>query len=224
MDDRLERARQEINDVDARMRQLFLRRMEAAKLVAAYKQDHGMPILDAKREEEVIVRNAQQVEDDVLRGHYTQFLRQTMAVSRAYQRQLITGMKVAYSGIVGAYAHIAAEKMFEGAEKVSCLSFKEAYDKVVDGECDVAVLPIENSSAGEVGQVTDLIFSGPLFINGMYDLEVTHSLCAVPGTDIRQITKVVSHQQALSQCASYIKEHRLGEVAYENTALAAKYV
>lgn len=224
MDDRLERARKEINEVDEGMRQLFLRRMEAARLVAAYKQDHGMPILDEKREEEVILRNSAQVEDDQLRGHYTQFLRGTMAVSRAYQRQLIAGMRVAYSGIVGAYAHIAAEKLFAGAEKVACASFKEAYDKVVAGECDVAVLPIENSSAGEVGQVTDLLFSGPLFINGMYDLAVKHALCALPGTDIKHITRVVSHQQALSQCASYIKAHRFGEVAYENTAMAAQYV
>lgn len=224
MDDRLEKARKIINEVDQEMAQLFLRRMEAAKLVAAYKQDHGMPILDARREEEVIARNSQLIEDDELRGHYTHFLRNTMAVSRAYQHTLLHGMRVAYSGIVGAYAHIAAENLFADAEKVSCESFKQAYDKVVSGDCDVAVLPIENSSAGEVGQVTDLIFSGPLYINGMYDLAVTHALCAVPGAQIKDIVKVVSHSQALSQCSAYIKDHHFGEVAYENTALAAKYV
>lgn len=224
MDDRLDRARLIINEVDGEMAKLFERRMEAAKLVAAYKQDHGMPILDARREEEVILRNSGKIEDEVLRGHYTNFLRSTMAVSRAYQRQLIQGMRIAYSGIEGAYAHTAAVRQFPDGQAVSCHSFREAYDKVVSGDCDAAVLPIENSSAGEVGQVTDLIFSGPLFINGMVDLHITHALCAVPGTRLEDVKRVVSHDQALSQCRTFIREYHLQEVAYENTALAAKYV
>ena len=92
MDKRLEEAREIINRVDREMAKLFLERMEAAKLVAAYKQDHGMPVLDAKREEEVIARNSACIEDQVLRGHYTNFLRSTMAVSRAYQHQLLHGI------------------------------------------------------------------------------------------------------------------------------------
>lgn len=224
MDRRLEEARKIINEVDAEMAGLFLRRMEAAKLVAAYKKDHGMPILDAKREEEVILRNGERIEDPVLRGHYTNFLRGTMQVSRAYQRQLMEGMRIAYSGIEGAYAHMAAEKHFPEGEKVSCHSFREAYEKVVSGDCDAALLPIENSSAGEVGQVTDLLFSGPLFINGMVDLHITHALCAVPGAKMADVKRVVSHDQALNQCRGFIRAHGMQEVAFENTALAAKYV
>ena len=147
-----------------------------------------------------------------------------MAVSRAYQHGLLNGMRIAYSGIEGAYAHTAARLRFPDGEAISCQSFKEAYDKVVNGECDACMLPIENSTAGEVGQVTDLLFSGPLFINGVFDLPITHALCAVPGTNLKDIKRVVSHEQALNQCRAFIREHGFQEVAYENTALAAKYV
>ena len=222
--DRLQEARKIINEVDEQMSELFVRRMRAAEMVAAYKQDHGMPILDATREEEVIRNGAQRVEDDELRGYYVNFMRDTMAISRNYQQKLLHGMKVSYSGVEGAFAQIAADKLFPQAQKIAYPDFAEAYDSVVKGECDAVVLPLENSYAGEVGQVTDLMFSGPLYVNGTLALDVTQDLVAAEGATLDTIQMVVSHPQALSQCDAFIKSHGYRQTPYENTALAAKYV
>ena len=222
--DTLQEARQIINEVDRQMAELFVRRMQAAQMVAQYKKDHGMHILDAAREEEVLRNGSQRVEDDGLRGYYTDFMRDTMAISRRYQQKLICGMKVAYSGVEGAFAHIAANRLFPDAQKIAFGDFKSAYDSVVDGECDAVVLPLENSYAGEVGQVTDLMFSGPLYVNGTLALSVTHDLLAAEGATLESVQTVVSHPQALSQCDVFIKAHGFAQTPYENTALAAKYV
>ncbi|MBR3844136.1 MAG: chorismate mutase [Clostridia bacterium] len=222
--DQLEQARQIIDAVDRQMADLFFQRMKAVELVAQYKQEHGLPILNAKREQEVIAKNAAFVEDPSLQSYYVRFLQDTMAISRSYQSRLAKGMKVAYSGVEGAFAHIASSRIFPTARLLSFSDFKDAYQAVCDGECDAAVLPIENSYAGEVGQVMDLAFSGSLYISGIYELPITHHLLGLPGAKKEDIQQVVSHPQALSQCAPYIKEHGLRGISYANTAMAAQHV
>ncbi|MBQ7362876.1 MAG: chorismate mutase [Clostridia bacterium] len=220
----LKEAREIINRVDREMASLFTERMHAAEMVAEYKREHGLSILDPEREREVIARNSALIENDDIRAYYVRFLEDTMAVSRAYQSKILEGMKVAYSGTEGAFAHIASSRMFPSAKKIAYGSFDSAYAAVVSGECDVAVLPIENSYNGEVGQVTDLIFSGPLFVNGVTELAVTQDLLGVPGVTLSEIEEVVSHPQALGQCHDYILSHGFREKEYSNTALAAKLV
>ena len=222
--DLLQEAREIINEVDTQMAALFVKRMEAAQMVAQYKKEHGMPILDAAREEAVIRSGSARVEDETLREYYIDFMRDTMAVSRRYQQRLLHGMKVAYCGTEGAFAHIAADRLFKTAEKIAYHDFKSAYNSVVTGECDAVVLPLENSYAGEVGQVTDLMFSGPLYVNHILPLSVTHDLLAVEGATLETIKTVVSHPQALSQCDDFIRSHGYEQLPYTNTALAAKYV
>ena len=222
--DLLQEARAIINEVDSQMADLFVRRMEAARMVAAYKQRHGMPILDAEREAAVIANGAARVEDEVLRQYYIRFMSDTMAVSRCYQQRLLEGMQVAYCGTEGAFAHIAAQKLFAEAKKVAFGDFKAAYDAVVDGQCDAAVLPLENSYAGEVGQVTDLMFSGPLYVNAMLSLSVTQDLLAVEGATLDSVQTVVSHPQALAQCNDFLRTRGYTQLPYANTALAAEYV
>lgn len=222
--DLLQEAREIINNVDTQMADLFTQRMRAAEMVAQYKKAHGMPILDAEREEAVIRNGSARVEDETLREYYIDFMRDTMAVSRQYQQRLLHGMKVAYCGTEGAFAHIAADKLFHNAEKIAYPDFKAAYNAVVNGDCDAVVLPLENSYAGEVGQVTDLMFSGPLYVNHILPLSVTHDLLAVEGATLNTIKTVVSHPQALSQCDDFIRVHGYSQLPYANTALAAKYV
>ena len=222
--DLLQEAREKINQVDTQMADLFVQRMRAAEMVAQYKKAHGMPILDAEREEAVIRNGSARVEDETLREYYIDFMRDTMAVSRQYQQRLLHGMKVAYSGTEGAFAHIAADKLFPDAEKVSYTDFKAAYNAVVNGECDSVVLPLENSYAGEVGQVTDLMFSGPLYVNHVLPLAVTHDLLAATGATLESVKTVVSHPQALAQCEDFLRSHAYDQLPYANTALAAKYV
>ena len=222
--DSLDKARREINEIDKEMAELFVRRMEAAKVVAEYKKERGLAILDPVREEQVIRQNSNYVEDEELREFYVNFIQNTMAVSRSYQSRLMEGMKVAYSGTEGAFAHIASCILYPTAQKKAYSDFTEAYRAVESGECDIAVLPVENSYNGEVGQVTDLMFSGSLYVNGMFDLPVTQDLLAKPGTDISEIKEVVSHPQAFGQCADYINRHGFTRHEFANTALAAKWV
>ncbi|MBQ4317403.1 MAG: chorismate mutase [Clostridia bacterium] len=224
MSNKLEEARSIINSVDEQMAKLFVERMKAAETVYEYKKEYGLPILDEKRENEVVKRNSAYVEDETLKGYYIDFLKNMMSVSRAYQHRLQNGLKVAYSGVEGAFAHIAAGRLFPSGKRVSYGDFKAAYDSVVKGECDVTVLPIENSYAGEVGQTMDLIFSGELFINGIYELEIHQNLLGVRGATIEDIKKVTSHPQALSQCHDYIEMRKFATEEANNTALAAKTV
>lgn len=224
MASKLEEARKIINAVDTEMARLFTERMRAAEMVAEHKRECGLEILDKVREDELIRRNSALVEDPIIREYYVNFLKNTMAVSRSYQARLNEGMSIAYCGTEGAFAHIAAERAFPYGKKISFGSFDEAYLAVVNGECDAAMLPIENSSNGEVGQVTDLMFSGTLYVNGVSEMTVKHDLVAKPGVTLADIKTVISHPQALGQCHGFIRKHGFGEQEYKNTALAAEYV
>lgn len=224
MSNKLEEARHIINEVDSQMAELFVKRMRAAEAVYEYKKEFGLPILDQSREDAVCDRNSALVEDEVLKGYYIDFLKNTMAVSRAYQYRMQSGLKVAYSGVEGAFAHIAAGRIYPEGNRISYGDFKAAYNSVVSGECDVAVLPIENSYAGEVGQTVDLIFSGTLYINGIYELEIHQNLLGVKDATVEDIRRVTSHPQALSQCHDYIKMRKFETEEANNTALAAKSV
>jgi chorismate mutase/prephenate dehydratase len=221
---KLEEARKIINEVDCAMAELFAKRMKAVETVAEYKKERGLPVLDAAREEEVLRRNAAYIEDEGLQSYYVNFLKSNMAISRRYQRRLLEGMRVAYSGVPGAFADIAARKIFPDANALPYKDCKEAYEAVVSGECDCAVLPIENSYAGDVTQVMDLAFFGNLSITGIYDMEITQNLVGLEGATLTDIKEVYSHPQGLGQCADYIRDH--GFIAHEasNTAVAAKKV
>ncbi len=220
----IDKTRQEINEIDKEMAKLFEKRMRAAEKIAEYKKEHGLKVYDKEREAEVIKRGAEMIEDAELRSYYVKFIENNMAVSRLYQDKLLSGMKVAYSGTAGAFAHIAAEKIFPTARKIAYGDFKSAYQAVESGECDAVVLPLENSYNGEVGQVTDLMFSGSLYVNAMTEIEVSHDLLGTPDAELSDIKKVISHPQALAQCAKFIKDGGYAEREYENTALAAEYV
>ena len=224
MSNKLTEARKIINEVDAQMAALFEKRMRAAELVYAHKKEFGLPILDKKREETVIAQNATLIEDEVLKGYYIDYLKHLMSLSRSYQYRMQSGLRVAYSGVEGAFAHIAAGRIFPEGNAVSFSDFKAAYDAALRGDCDVAVLPIENSYAGEVGQTMDLIFSGELFINGIYELEIHQHLLGLPDATPEDIKRVISHPQALSQCHDYLELRGLPAEEATNTALAAKAV
>ena len=224
MSNKLEEARKIINEVDSQMVELFVKRMRAAELVCEHKMEFGLPILDEKREEAVIERNSALIEDEILKGYYIDYLKHLMSISRAYQYRIQNGLKVAYSGVEGAFAHIAAGRIFPQGNRITYSDFKAAYDSVVREESDVAILPIENSYAGEVGQTIDLIFSGELFINGIYELEIHQNLLGLPEARVEDIKKVTSHPQALSQCHDYIKMRGFSAEESNNTALAAKTV
>ncbi len=220
----LSEVRTEINDIDRQMAQLFEERMRLVGQVYEYKKQYGLPVVDKEREKAVIKQSSAYVADPVIREYYINVLESIISGAVSYQKRMQNSTRVAYSGTEGAFAHIAAHRCFGSANLVPYGNFEQAYNAVVEGKCDSAVLPIENSYAGEVGQVIDLIYSGTLYINGVIDVAISHNLLGLKGAKAEDITEVVSHPQALGQCAEYISGKGYSQKTYVNTALAAKYV
>ncbi|MBR6095918.1 MAG: chorismate mutase [Oscillospiraceae bacterium] len=220
----LREARELIRAVDEEMAGLFVRRMEAVRAVADYKRVRGLPIEDREQEARVLAGRGALVADSELREFYLCFLRDTMELSKRWQHRLNEGLQVAYCGVEGAFAQIAARRIFPDAQLCALPSFEAAYASVENAACDLAVLPIENSYAGEVGQVLDLMLSGSLYVNGVYDLSISQNLLGVPGARLEDVRTVVSHPQALSQCRGYLQRHNLEARSAVNTAVAAREV
>lgn len=217
-------ARKNIDRIDREMAELFAERMQAAAVVAAYKEEHGLPVEDKAREAEMIARNTERL-PPAYRPYYRNFLIGTITESKHYQRLLVSGLRVAYSGVEGAFAHVATMRIFgEPGEKVACPDFATAYRSVESGACHCAVLPIENSYAGDVGQVMDLAWRGSLTISGIYDLPLSQCLLAKPGVTLAEVREVVSHPQALAQCQPYLRRQGWIQTTAVNTAVAARTV
>lgn len=217
-------ARKTINECDAELARIFERRMGAVREVAQYKKERGLPVTDPAREAEVLLRSGELIADETLRGFFINLMKDNMEVSKRYQRLLLTGRRVAYSGVPGAFAQIAAKRIFPDGEAVAYHDFRAAFEAAESGECDCAVLPIENSLGGDVGQVMDLAFFGTLFINGVYEAQIVQNLLAVKGAALSGIKKVISHPQALGQCAEFIRSRGFETEECVNTAAAAERV
>lgn len=220
----LKKAREIINRVDKEMAVLFEQRMDAVKIVSDYKKENGIPVEDLGREAEMIVRNAELIENEEYREYYVNFLKNNIKLSKDLQYRLLDGMKVAYSGVEGAFANIAALRIFPAAKCVPYPDFKSAYRAVEKGECDSVLLPIENSQNGDVGNVLDLAFFGSLYINGVYEAEIVQNLLANEGATLETIKTVMSHPQAIGQSSSFIEKHGFSIEDAVNTAVAAKFV
>ena len=194
----LERARHAIDEIDAQMAALFEQRMAQVARVAAYKQEHDIPVLDAAREEQVIEKNTARIRDAALRPYYAEFQKAAMAVSRQYQAHALGRDTVAYQGVEGAFAHIALTRLFPQAKAMACPTWADVFDRVEQGSAAYGVLPFENSHAGDVSAVLDLCYAHRLHIVEMYDLPVTQNLLALPGAALGDLRRVTSHPQALN--------------------------
>ena len=238
--------RKEIDRIDTELVSLFTTRMQVSSKVAAYKRQTGMAVTDTAREEALLSRVASLSPDEI--SHYTKTLyRNIMALSRAYQHQKLgadskamthltdalraprahfpTAAKVACQGTAGAYSFLAASKLFKAPDIFPCQSFADVFDAVGEGRCDYGVLPVENSTAGSVTEIYDLMAKHRFYIVRAVRLPVTHCLLAKKGTTLSKVTKILSHRQALSQCDAFLKEHaHISAVSVENTAVAAKRV
>ena len=189
----INKARQQINDIDAQMAELFCRRMDAVKEVGIYKKERGLPIFNFERERQVVAAGAKRVEDPDYRDYYVNFIEYVMELSKRYQ-------------------------------SLPYPDFKAAYEAVEKGECDCAVLPIENSYNGDVGQVMDLAFFGGLHIHQLREIEIVQNLLGSKNASLEDIKEVISHPQALGQCGEYIHRHGFKVTESVNTAVAAMEV
>ena len=133
--------------------------------------------------------------------------------------------KVVYQGVEGAYSHIVTKKLFPDINTENVNTFEDAIKEVLDGNALYCVVPIENSSAGIVTDVYDLLLKKDVVIVAEYDLHISHCLLGTKDADIEDIKTVYSHPQALMQCTSYLREHTdWSQVSFLNTAVSAKKV
>ena len=132
--------------------------------------------------------------------------------------------RIAYNGEPGAFADLAARSLYPDAVTVPFKSFKSAYRACEAGECDYALLPLENSYGGDVGQVMDLCFFGGLHMVGIHAEHIVQNLLALPGAELSDIRLVTSHPQALSQCQDFLEKHGFATKEAYSTSTAAKTV
>lgn len=221
----LQQARAEIDAIDAQMAALFEQRMQAVAQVAQSKAQSGKAVFDPERERAVIAKNTARIADPALRPYYRRFITGAMAVSRAYQREILGRNVAAYQGVQGAWAQIALQSIFPFANQLPCETWADVFDAVSARKAEYGVLPFENSNAGDVSAVLDLLYAHPeLSVAGMYDLPIRQDLLGVPGAALEGLKTVVSHQQALSQSGPFLRAHHLETKAWGNTADAARYV
>lgn len=220
----LDPERKKINEIDKQIAALFEERMDVVKNIALIKKQYGLQIFDSEREDEVCKKELEYIKNPEYKKYYLEFIHDLMDVSKKYQSYVVQGSKVAYCGIEGAWANIAAKKIFPKGNLISYPTFDKAYEAVENGDVDFAVLPIENSFAGDVGQVFDLMHKGSLYITGMYNLHITQSLLAVKGAKLSDIKKVISHQQAIDQCTEFLQKYGFEIQPAPNTAMAAREV
>jgi chorismate mutase/prephenate dehydratase len=219
---KIDEARKQIDLIDEEMLKLFIQRMECAKVIGKYKLDNNLPIYDPVREKHIIETKVKKLNNQELESYYINYIKSLMDISKRYQSSLFEGKKIAYSGVAGAFSHIACKKIIPEAKPHGYPDFERAYKAVENAKADYACLPIENSNAGDVGQVMDLVFNGSLYINKIYELEIDQCLLGLKDSKIEDITTVISHPQALSQCDEFIEKNGLKTLEFGNTALAAK--
>ena len=219
----LENARASLEALDRELAAVFGRRMDAARRVALAKRAlclHTGEEVDRQQDADL----AALIEDEEIRAYYPLLQNHLRGLSTLLEHRVMDGLRVAYAGVEGAFAQIAASKIFPDGKTVSYPDFAAAYAAAETGECDCAVLPMENSYAGDVSQVMDLAYFGTLYINGVYDVSISQCLLGTQDATLEGVTEVVSHPQALSQCAGFLAKGGYQLTEASNTAVAARRV
>lgn len=222
--DRLEEATKELRAADRELALAFAKRMRAGVRVAACRREEGLPATSAIDPGATVAEIAPLLPDDLVRSYYPLFLKSVLGLSAGLNRRVAEGQRIAYAGVPGAFACVAAGRIFPDGTLCPYADFSLAYAAVEAGECDAAVLPLENSFAGDVAQVMDLAYFGSLYINGVWEMRVSHCLAGVVGASTDTVRTVVSHPQALSQCAPFLSARGYILEEETNTAVAASRV
>lgn len=221
---KLENARKTINQIDQEMAALYEKRMNAVQEVLAYKKENGLPVFDASREQEVIERNLEHIQNPDYKLFYKEFLHHVMENSKDYQKTLLSEDVVAYAGVQGAFSQIMAQRLYPENRKLNLKNFDEVFKSVVEKKAQYGVIPFENTNSGSVGEVLDALLEYPVYIQGIYDLKVEQCLLGTMDATLKDIEWVYSKDQALWQAKDFLKGLGVQTVSYPNTAMAAQYV
>ncbi len=243
----LNKCREQIDSIDKQIVDLFVKRMETAKEVAQYKKENGISVYDAERERKLLEKVEELAGETY--GDYTRNLyNSVLEISKAYQSKHIappSGLSsaikeatekteklfpekaiVACQGIEGAHSSHACRKMFAKPSIMYCQTFEAVFAAVDSGLCRYGIVPLENSSAGSVTQIYNLMSEYKFNIVRSTKMQISHSLLAKKGTKAEDIKEIFSHPQAISQCSKFLES--LGKnvkiTECENTAIAAKKV
>lgn len=220
----LDKAREKINAIDVQMRELFEQRMKAVEEVAEYKLKNNMKIFDPNREAEVIEKNSIKMQNEKLKPYYREYIQAVMDISKSYQESIVNCDTYGYQGVLGAFSHIATQRLFPHGKMKNYAAFEGAVKGVLNHEIAKAVLPFENSYTGEVGEILDLLFKYDVVIQSIYDLKINQNLLGLKGATLCDIKQVYSKDQAINQCQDFLKNFDYELIPYANTALAAKFV
>lgn len=237
--------RKELDGIDRQIVELFEKRMEICGHVAESKLASGKAVYDGERERQKLEAVGAMAHGDFNRTAVTELFSQMMTISRRYQYKLLEeggksedlgfrrveglpaeGARIVYQGVEGAYSHGAALQYFgEAADVYHVEHFGDAMEEVQAGRADFAVLPIENSSAGAVVDLYDILTHYSNSIVAETFLPVNHALLGTAEAEEEQIKTVYSHPQALMQSSGYLNSHRdWKQISMENTAVAARKV
>lgn len=240
----LSELREQIDKVDREIAALYEERMEISRRVAEYKIANGRKVFDKVREKQKIEQVKGLVHNDFNRYGIQELFEHLMAMSRKLQYRLLTEegvlgkfpfisvdkldtekTRVVFQGAEGAYSQEAMKQYF--GDKINCFhvdTFRDAMEALEEGSCDFAVLPIENSTAGSVSEVYDLLVKFENYIVGEQIIKIEHCLMGIPGTSKENIRTVFSHPQSLLQSAKYLSEHPWQQISMKNNAFAARKV
>lgn len=238
--------RNQIDGIDDQLVQLFCRRMELCAQVAEYKKANGLPILMPAREREKLKDVAEKAGPDM--ANYTRTLYAMLfELSRSYQSKLSGGSRqlyeritqsiqdtpnlfpqtamVACQGVEGAYSQLACEKIFPNPMILYFKTFDGVFQAIDQGLCQYGILPIENSTAGSVTKVYDLMIQHNFYIVRTFRLKIDHNLLANPGTKLEDIKEIYSHEQAINQSSGFLHSLKgVSVVPVANTAVASEMV
>ena len=238
--------RKEIDSIDDQMIALFARRMNIAAKIAEYKKANGLRVLDARREKEKL-RDIMEKTPDGLREYMSSLYSLMFELSRSHQGRLLgaagelpakiaaaiqdtpplfpENAAVACQGVEGAYSEMACGRLFKRPNTFFFSSFEAVFSAIEKGLCRYGVLPLENSTAGSVNAVYDLMMKHDFRIVRSVRIKVDHNLLANPGARLEDIREIYSHEQAISQCAHFLQElPNVKVIRCENTAAAARMV
>ncbi len=239
-------ARNEIDKIDGELTDLFVKRMKLSKEIAAYKKENNLPVFDKTRERDILNKACDRAGSEL--ENYISILYMTLFdVSRSYQKQLIghsteltseidRALKeteevfparsvVACQGVEGAYSQYACDKLFSTPSIMYFNRFQGVFQAVESGLCRYGILPIENSTAGSVNEVYDLMRKHHFYIVRSIKLRIDHNLLVKKGMKLSDIKEIISHQQAIDQCSEFLKTLKDVKITVcENTAAAAKMV
>ena len=238
--------REHLDTIDKELLHLFIERMAIAGEIAQWKQQNRMPVLDLRREKEKL-RAMEEMSPEDLKEYSVSLFSLMMELSRSYQNRIIhpasaetlaieQALKetpqlfpetaiVACQGVEGAYSGIACEKLFKRPSIFYFSSFDAVFSAIEKGLCRYGVIPVENSTAGTVNAVYDLMRKHDFRIVRSVRVKIDHNLLVKPGTKPEDIREIYSHAQAIAQCSAFLQSMpNVKVIPCENTAVAAKKV